>query len=559
MTSSTTRALVAKKPFATASAFMAKTNQLLSTMARLRLLLVMFVALTVSVSAWAETYTHSFNTTGTVSPSGNSVTLGDVTWNVNATVGKGDPTYTSIVKGYSDYGWQFGSSSKNYYSKVILSTNAFSSYNVQSVVLNMRLNGGVSTTMTVKQGSTTIGTATMSTANVWTDLVANSTKGTGGDLSITIATTQAFFIHSITVTYEEAVPSCSVKPTVDNALQSVTVTENSIKATIPISAVGGCNITENGLVYSTTISTPTVGGSGCSKVTTTACGSTAANKTVTITGLNCGTSYYIRGYATNEAGTSYTNVTTTSTSDCPKYTVTFHTSAIDEHEEVEESAGAGVTPPSMEEVCGEWEFQGWSESSSNSETSTTPLSVVTLTNGKYYPTEDIDLYPVYTKTEDGGGSVEETLAQTLQYDTWSYSGSTTNKTSYRLFHSNSYVESAEFDLSTLSKVVVYGGTFGGDSYNKLTIAGVVGGTTTTWKSVTVSGSSQTGVNTYTGGTSLSGTGKLRVTSNSGSNSGNGSGVRISKIMIYTLQATSTTYYYSYPQCTAKPSRLVVKI
>ena len=228
------------------------------------------------------------------------------------------------------------------------------------------------------------------------------------------------------------------------------------------------------------------------------------------------------------------------------YTVTFHTTATKEEEMEETSAGSGVTPPAMEAECGEWEFQGWSESSSNSETSTTPLSLVTLTNGKYYPTKDIDLYPVYTKTEDGGGSVEETLAQTLQYDTWSYSGSTTNKTSYRLFHSNSYVESAEFDLSTLSKVVVYGGTFGGDSYNNLTIAGVVGGTTTTWKSVTVSGNSQTGVNTYTDGTSLSGTGKLRVTSNSGSSSS--SGVRISKIMIYTLQASSTTYYYSYPQC-----------
>ena len=246
-------------------------------------------------------------------------------------------------------------------------------------------------------------------------------------------------------------------------------------------------------------------------------------------------------------GTFYvTNVQLVEGAPAKPYTVTFHTTATKKEEIEEASAGAGVTPPTMEEECGEWEFQGWSESSSNSETNTTELSLVTLTDGIYYPAKDVDLYPVYTKTEEGGGSVEETLAQTLQYDTWSYSGSTTDKTSYRLFHSNSYVESAEFDLSTLSKVVVYGGTFGGDSYNKLTIAGVVGGKTTTWKSVTVSGNSQTGVNTYTGGTSLSGTGKLRVTSNSGSSSS--SGVRMSKILIYTLQATSTTYYYSYPQC-----------
>ena len=133
-------------------------------------------------------------------------------------------------------------------------------------------------------------------------------------------------------------------------------------------------------------------------------------------------------------------------------------------------------------------------------------------------------------------SAEETPSQTLAYDTWTYSGSTTDKSSYRLFHSGSYIESAEFDLSTLSKVVVYGGTFGGDSNNKLTI----GDGTNTWKSVTVSGSSQTGVNTYTDGTTLSGTGKLRITSNSGSISNNGTGVRISKVEIYTTGGVTYT-------------------
>ena len=131
-------------------------------------------------------------------------------------------------------------------------------------------------------------------------------------------------------------------------------------------------------------------------------------------------------------------------------------------------------------------------------------------------------------------SAEETLSQTLTYDTWTYSGSTTNKSSYRLFHKDSYIESTEFDLSTLSKVVVYGGTFGGTSNNSLTI----GDGTNTWKSVTVSGSSQTGVNTYTNGTSLSGIGKLRITSNSGKASSNG--VRISKVEIYTTGGVTYT-------------------
>ena len=145
-------------------------------------------------------------------------------------------------------------------------------------------------------------------------------------------------------------------------------------------------------------------------------------------------------------------------------------------------------------------------------------------------------------------SAEETLSQTLTYDTWTYSGSTTNKSSYRLFHKDSYIESAEFDLSTLSKVVVYGGTFGGTSYNKLTI----GDGTNTWKSVTVSGSSQTGVNTYTDGTPLSGIGKLRITSNSGS--ATGTGVRISKVEIYTTGGVTYTDYLT--ECSDVPTYTV---
>ena len=132
-------------------------------------------------------------------------------------------------------------------------------------------------------------------------------------------------IDAVNITfYEEEGSSCSAKPTVGANLTSVNATTNSITATIPISAIGGCNITENGLVYSSSVATPTIGAANCTKVTTTACGSTAANKTVTITGLTCGQSYYVRGYAENEAGIQYTDVLTQSTSDCPKYTVTYN-------------------------------------------------------------------------------------------------------------------------------------------------------------------------------------------------------------------------------------------
>ena len=109
-----------------------------------------------------------------------------------------------------------------------------------------------------------------------------------------------------------------------------------------------------------------------------------------------------------------------------------------------------------------------------------------------------------------------------------------------MFTKGSYVESAEFDLSTLAKVVVYGGTFGGDEYNSLTIGDGV----KVWKEGVVTGNVATGVNPFEDGTPLSGNGKLRVISNVGSVSGTRpNGVRISKIEIYTNQPVATYYGY----------------
>ena len=169
-----------------------------------------------------------------------------------------------------------------------------------------------------------------------------------------------------------------------------------------------------------------------------------------------------------------------------------------------------------------YEFMGW-YGSTLEPTNTAPTFITSATMG----TNDVTYYAVFAKLS--GTNTEEELTQTFQYDTWTYSGTTTDKDTYRLFGSGAYIESVAFDLNKLSKVIVYGGTFGGGSYNKLTI----GDGNNTWKNVTVSGSSQTGVNTYTDGTSLSGTGKLRITSKSGN--GSTTGVRISKVEIFTQE------------------------
>lgn len=178
-------------------------------------------------------------------------------------------------------------------------------------------------------------------------------------------------------------------------------------------------------------------------------------------------------------------------------------------------------------------FVGWTNTEISTSQDNAPSDLFNTASSAPAVTANTTYYAVFASQSEGAPVV--TLSQTLAYDTWTYSGSTTNKSSYRLFHANSYIESAEFDLSTLSKVVVYGGTFGGSSYKNLNI----GDGTNTWKNVTVSGSSETGVNTYTNGTALSGIGKLRITSKSGTASG--TGVRISKVDIYTRSYTYSDY------------------
>lgn len=192
--------------------------------------------------------------------------------------------------------------------------------------------------------------------------------------------------------------------------------------------------------------------------------------------------------------------------------------------------------PTIPAAIGDKVFMGWTNATIEGTQDDAPAVLFTSAAGAPTVTANTTYYAVFA-TQSGSGPVES-LIQTLAYDTWTYSGSTTNKASYRLFHTDSYIESETFDLSKLTKVVVYGGTFGGDSYNKLNI----GDGTNTWKEGTVTGKSETGVNTFTGGTALSGEGKLRITSKSGKPSS--TGVRISKVEIYTTEGGYTYSAYA---------------
>ena len=69
-----------------------------------------------------------------------------------------------------------------------------------------------------------------------------------------------------------------------------------------VTADGGATVTERGVVYSTTDTTPTIGEAGVTKA---ANGSGTGSFTESIGSLSPGTTYYYNAYATNSVGTSY--------------------------------------------------------------------------------------------------------------------------------------------------------------------------------------------------------------------------------------------------------------
>ena len=175
----------------------------------MRKLLSLLTAVLLAGSMWGtitSPYTCTF--TSGMTESDNTVTTGEVTWTLTRTVGAGSPTTTfGNQNGQSCI--KFGSGKNNYYSTMKLTTSAFTSCSITSVVLYISSNNGGSKTITVKQGSTTIGSRSQSFSSAtWvTNSTYNTTSGSGGDLEITISSdATATFVHSIKVTYTTSDP-----------------------------------------------------------------------------------------------------------------------------------------------------------------------------------------------------------------------------------------------------------------------------------------------------------------------------------------------------------------
>ncbi len=246
-------------------------------------------------------------------------------------------------------------------------------------------------------------------------------------------------------------------------------------------------------------------------------------------------------------GNTQTDIWLEAVAPAPTYTITL---ADDNSTLTEETGGAGVTLPTRAALNG-YDFAGWSETYVATETTTAPTIIPA---GAYFPSENITLYPVYTKTEGGGGITHEsasvTIADYATANNW-VSGSSSGP------------QYKEVILNNDVKATTTGTTNNGKYYSdwrfyqigngNVIISTTNGELTSVTFTFTVSNSGTLNYNSsaITSGTAVnvSGTSAEFTVGNSGTAT-NGQ-VRITAISVnYDVTNAGTTYYWSSPVAAA---------
>ena len=249
-----------------------------------------------------------------------STTSNPTTANSTVAVGSGTGSFSTTVTGLS--------ASTTYYVRAYATNSAGTSYGSQVVITTLNVTlpptvttatpGSITSSTAVFGGNVTAdGGATVTSYGICYSTTSNPTTansivavGSGtGSFSTTVtglnaSTTyyvRAYAINSVGTSYGSQVVITTL-----NQIFQPTVTTNSPSSVTSTSAVfggnltsdGGASVTSYGFCYSTT-SSPTITNS------TVAQGSGTGSFSATVYGLNPGTTYYIRAYATNSVGTSY--------------------------------------------------------------------------------------------------------------------------------------------------------------------------------------------------------------------------------------------------------------
>lgn len=326
----------------------------------IRFVAVLTMLLIVGIGqAWAETKTYSYTFSAKQFSANGSKTLSNVSWTL-----AGDGGYW----GYdATKGQQFGSGGDPY-KTLTLSTSGISG-TITKIIINTSGASSVNASFTVSVGGTQWGSSTKltTTATAYTFTGSNS-----GEIkfSYTQTSSKALYIKSISVTYETAA--------------SYTVTYN---------ANGGSGTMSNSTGSSIKIKECTFTAPGCKQFTS---WNTAAN--------GSGTSY-----APN--ATVATNLTLYAQwGDLPSYTVKL----MDNNEVLTFSCNTPITLPSRVDCDGYgYTFVGWTKTWTEEQEEWTTTAPAIIPAGSYTPTANVNLYPVYTKTETTPGATTTTTDYVL--------------------------------------------------------------------------------------------------------------------------------------------------
>lgn len=217
--------------------------------------------------------------------------------------------------------------------------------------------------------------------------------------TLTFTTTKAARLKYITVTYTEGGgSSCSVNPTVGNimnAVSSITATGATFSTSAGVSAGTDCTLTEVGFVYNTS-GTPTI-----SDTKAVIDGYTSGNLNKSATGLTPNTTYYVRAFATNGHGTSYSDQKSFTTEVLPTYAIRFFNNGTQVG--VTQNIAVGGTPeiPTDPAACDEgYTFVGWwtGELAEDNTTAETWITDFTVSGAQ-------DYYAVFSVAGAGGSTI----------------------------------------------------------------------------------------------------------------------------------------------------------
>ena len=321
-----------------------------------------------------------------------------------------------------------------------------------------------------------------------------------------------------------------------NDVSSITASGATFTTSAGVSAGSNCTLSEVGFVYGTSNNPTTTTGT---KVVIDNYSSGDLSKTVT--GLDDNTTYYVRAFATNGHGTTYSDQKSFTTLELAKYTVQFSTGEGNptRNDLTEASAGAGITlPTAVVPHCSGWTFAGWSETNVSSETTTAQTLLDAETT--YHPATNCTLYAVYSRSESGDPVPAKLSASYSSSTGWTASGC--GGSSYWILKSGASITSPVIsDLSTVTSITFSARTYGGADYKTINAktSGNVNVGSTDAASATMSSGYSISVSGLTGSGSL-------VLSSSTTSSANGPG--INNIEINYTTTPSTTYYLSAPDC-----------